>query len=114
HALDLGHGRELAEKLIAVHRFGRVLIGNLCRHQSDEGVLHLRRITDVHRRARGVAGGAATGLPGDIADRRHQISPSRNRPCCMLLTLFSTSTLVSKLRVADIMSVISSMLFTSG
>src|SRR5690606_32251593 len=108
-ALDLTHGGELVDELGAVHRFGRILVLDLRDHQGEEIVLQLGRVTDVdpllHRFVDAVVRTALTV----VEYCGHQTSPSLSRPCCMLFRRLSTSTPVSKLRVADIMSVISSI-----
>ncbi|MNJ37659.1 hypothetical protein D3C77_324880 [compost metagenome] len=108
-ALHLGHRGELIEKLTAVHWLGRVLVADLRHHQFDEGVLHLTG----SRVGFDPLIGLRTARP-IVLHCTHYASPSLSKPCCMLLIRLSTSTPVSKLRVADIMSVISSISLISG
>src|SRR5690606_19985282 len=101
-------------KLAAVHRIGGVLILDLRHHQGDELVFHLGRVTDINALLDGFID--AISLIGMIegTDRSHHASPNLSKPCCMLLMRLRTSTLVSKLRLADIMSVISSISLISA
>ena len=58
----------------------------------------------------GIAGLGAS--VGGCVDQTHACSPRRNKDSCMERTRPSTSTLLSKARDADIMSVISATVFT--
>src|SRR5690606_41836210 len=108
-AFYLGHGGVLVEKLAAVHGVSGILILNLRDYQGDELVFHLGCIADVNALLYRFVN--AIRLSGTVAgsDPGHHASPNLSKPCCMLLMRLRTSTLVSKLRLADIMSVISSI-----
>ncbi len=117
HHRHLRHRRKLVDIFGGVSRVGRVLVLDLSDKQRQESI-NGRAIAATCRVAgRHVVAFRRGGRLRRLRIQRqgiHQASPSFSRLCCILFTLLSTSTLVSKSREADIMSAICSTTLTSG
>src|SRR6185369_2698900 len=110
--LGLAELRELVDELARIGGRERILVADLRHEQLGEHVGARGRAREAGARVRAARRGAAARRK--VRLHGVQPSPSLSSDCCIAFTRPSTSTLVSKAREADIMSVISATGLTFG